>query len=130
MSKKQDRCLTSLTSKNKNFLSSSSLSSNNNKQFIPNPNIQIDHNVLLGFRKHIPMSSQVNSIIELNSNLISYNNIVNYNAQNIKMISVINNTESSCETYSKINADVLYCIYNSNTNFDENYKTCCKDNSQ
>lgn len=130
MSKKQDKCLTPLTSKNKNFLSSSSLSSNNNKPFITNPNIQIDHNVISGFRKHQPMSSQVNSIIELNSNLISYNNIVNNNDQNIRMISVINNTESSCETYSKINADVSYCIYNSNIIFDENYQTCCKENSQ
>ena len=115
---KQDKCLTS------------SLSSNNNKPFITKSNVQIASNVISGFRKHIPMSSQVNSIIELNSNLVSYNNIVNYNAHNIKMISVINNTECSCETYSKISADVSYYIYNSNIIFDENYKTCCKENSK
>ena len=126
---KRGKCQTPLTSKNRSFLSSSSFSSNNNK---PSSNKQIDYNAIQGFQKHQPISSQVNSIIELSSKLISYNNIVS-NAHNIRLISVINNTESSCEAYSQINADVSYCIYNSNAKnqiFDDSYKTCSKDNSQ
>lgn len=133
---KPAKCLTPLSSKNKSFLSSSSFSSINNKTFITNSNIPIGYNIVSGFRKHQSISSQVNSIIELNSILLSYNNIVNNKDNNIRLISAINNTESSCETYSTINADVSYYMYNSNKKnssnkiFDENYISSCQDNSK
>ena len=133
---KQAKCLTPLSSKNKSFLSSSSFSSINNKTFITNSNIPIGYNALTGFRKHQSISSQIDSIISMNSILLSYNNIVNNKDNNIRLISSINNTESSCETYSTINNDISYYMYNSkkksspNKIFDENYNTSCKENSR
>ena len=133
---KQAKCLTPLSSKNKSFLSSSSFSSINNKTFITNSNIPIGYNALTGFRKHQSISSQIDSIISINSLLLSFNSIVNKKDNNIRLISSINNTESLCDTYSTINGALSYYMYKSkkkivpNKIFDENYNTSCQENSK
>ena len=133
---KSSRALTPLQRKNKSFLSTSSISSIN-KSFITNSNIHIGYSVYTsGFRKRKPLSSHLESIIKLNSLLLSINSIRSNQEQNVQLLSAINNTELSCKRYSSINSDVTHYIYNiekehySNAQFDEEYSDSCMDKTK
>ena len=133
---KSSKALTPLQRKNKSFLSTSSISSIN-KSFITNSNIHIGYSVYTsGFRKRKPLSSHLESILKLNSLLLSINNIRSNSEQNVQLLSAINNTELLCKRYSSISSDVTHYIYNiekenySNEQFDEHYSDSCMDKTK
>lgn len=131
------RNLTPTTNKTKRMASLMSITSNSNKSFITNSQIHTGYYIYTsGFREHKSISSQMESIFNINTFLLSYYDIVNNNEQNINLLPSINNSENFCNNYSKINLDVSHYLYNINKNGytnkerEQEYSDSCIENTK
>lgn len=131
------RNLTPTINKSKRMASLMSITSNSNKSFITNSQIHTGYYIYTsGFRDHKSISSQMETIFNINSFLLSYYDILNNNEQNINLLPSINNSENFSNKYSKISLDVSHYLYNINKNGytnkerEQEYSDSCIENKK